>query len=80
MQYGDEEGLRRVEGGEEVSQEESGSRQEHQARRPVDALQEEQRQGAHRPRPGDGTGSKMPLKACFIFILMSRSTTAVRSP
>lgn len=70
MQYGDEEGLGRVERGEEVSQEESGSRQEHQARRPVDALQEEQRQGTHCPRPGDGTGSRTPLKSCFISILM----------
>ena len=53
MQYGDEEGLGRVEGGEEVSQEERRSRQEHQARGPGDALQEEQRQGAHRPRSAD---------------------------
>lgn len=38
VQYGDEEGLGGVEGGEEVSQEERWSRQEHQARRPGDAL------------------------------------------
>lgn len=62
MQDGDEEGLRRVEGGEEVSQEEGRSRQEHEARGPGDALQEEQRQGAHRPRPGDATGTKIGLK------------------
>lgn len=52
MQYGDEEALGSVEGGEEVSQEERRSRQEHQAWRPGDTLQEKQRQGAHRPRPG----------------------------
>lgn len=60
VQYGDEEGLGGVEGGEEVSQEERRRRQEHQARGPGDALQEEQRQGAHRPRPGDPRGSRAP--------------------
>lgn len=53
VQYGDEEALGSVEGREEISQEERWSRQEHQARRPCDALQEEQRQGAHCPSPGD---------------------------
>lgn len=54
VQDGDEQGLRRVERGEEVGQQQRRSRQEHEARRPGDALQEEQRQGAHRPRPADG--------------------------
>lgn len=53
MQYGDEEALGGVQGGEEVGQDERRSAQEHQARGPGDALQEEQRQGAHRPRPGN---------------------------
>lgn len=65
VQDGDEEGLRRVEGGEEVSQEEGRSRQEHEARGPGDALQEEQRQGAHRPRPGGATGTRTGLKKHF---------------
>lgn len=56
VQDGDEQGLRRVERGEEVGQQQRRSRQEHEARRPGDALQEEQRQGAHRPRPGGGGG------------------------
>lgn len=68
VQYGDEEGLGRVEGGEEVSQEERRSREEHQARGPGDALQEEQRQGAHRPRPED---SRTRDKHALLFILMS---------
>lgn len=56
MKDGDEEALGGVEGGEEVRQEERRSREEHQARGPGDALQEEQRQGAHRPCPGDTRG------------------------
>lgn len=67
MQDGDEEGLGRVEGGEEVSQQERRSRQEHQARGPGDALKEEQRQGAHRPRPGDAGGSRTRSTSYFIF-------------
>lgn len=68
VQYGDEEGLGRVEGGEEVSQEERRSGEEHQARGPGDALQEEQRQGAHRPRSVD---SRTRNKTRFTFILKS---------
>lgn len=67
VQDGDEEGLGRVEGGEEVSQQEGRSRQEHQARGPGDALEEEQRQGAHRPRPGDAGRSRTRSKSQSIF-------------
>lgn len=67
VQDGDEKGLGCVEGGEEVSQEERRSRQEHQARGPGDALQEEQRQGAHRPRSGDARLSRTRDKSHFSF-------------
>lgn len=71
VQYGDEEALGSVEGGEQVSQEERRSRQKHQARGPCDALQKEQCQGANRPRPGDTRGSRAGEKSHYIFILTS---------
>lgn len=55
VKYGDKKCLGRVERGEEVRQKQRRSRQEHEARRPGDAQQEEQCQGAHGPRSGETT-------------------------
>lgn len=66
MQYGDEEALGCVEGREEIRQEERRSRQEHQARGPVDTLQEQQCQRAHCPCSGDISGGEQEInRICF---------------
>lgn len=71
MEDGDEEHLGCVEGGEEVSQQERRTRQEHQARGPGDAQQEEESQGAHGPGPaGQAAGSHKIQGGYFISLYL----------